>query len=77
MMEAAKDRFKKMKKSSKYLMYTGIIFLIISISTFLDYNMFPTINSNIGPHQLSSWISFFFTFVGFILLILAFGEEDL
>ncbi|KJE50112.1 hypothetical protein TZ01_02345 [Acidiplasma sp. MBA-1] len=69
--------FKKMKKRSKYLMYTGIVFLIISIPTFLDYDMFPRINANDGPHQIGSWVSFFFTFVGFILLILAFGEEDL
>ena len=71
------DRIKEMKKSSKYLIATGIIFLIISIPTFLDYNMFPQYNSNIGPHQLGSWIPFFFSFVGFILLIMGFGQEDL
>lgn len=69
--------WEKMKKSSKYMIVTGIVFLIISLPTFLDYNMFPTINSNIGPHQLSSWISFFFSFVGFVLLVVGFGQEDL
>jgi len=69
--------WEKMKKSSKYMIVTGIVFLIISLPTFLDYNMFPTINSNIGPHQLSSWIAFFFAFVGFVLLVMAFGEEDI
>jgi len=69
--------WEKMKKSSKYMIITGIVFLIISLPTFLDYNMFPTINSNIGPHQLSSWISFFFSFVGFVLLVIGFGQEDI
>ncbi|AGO61351.1 hypothetical protein ACLIKE_07825 [Ferroplasma acidiphilum] len=69
--------WEKMKKSSRYMIVTGIVFLIISLPTFLDYNMFPTINSNIGPHQLSSWISFFFSFVGFVLLVVGFGEEDI
>ncbi len=72
-----KDRINKMKKSSKYLIATGIIFLIISIPTFLDYDMFPRYNAVIGPHQLGSWVSFFFTFVGFILLIIGFSQEDL
>ncbi len=71
------EKFDKMRKSSKYMMVTGIIFLIISIPTFLDYSAFPTINAQIGPHQLSSWISFFFTFVGFVLLVMAFGQEDM
>jgi len=72
-----KDRIDKMKKSSKYLIATGIIFLIISIPTFLDYDMFPRYNAVIGPHQLGSWVSFFFTFVGFVLLIIGFSQEDL
>ncbi len=71
------ERIKAMKKSSKYMMVIGIIFLIISITTFLDYMMFPRYDASIGPHQLGSWVSFFFTFVGFILLIMAFGQEDL
>jgi uncharacterized membrane protein len=72
-----KEKFEKMKKSSKYMIVTGIVFLLISIPTFLDYNIFPRYNANIGPHQLGSWISFFFTFVGFVLLVMAFGEEDM
>ena len=71
------DKLGKMRKRSKYMMVTGIVLLLISIPTFIDYNMFPTYSANIGPHQISSWISFFFTFVGFVLLIMAFGEEDI
>ncbi len=71
------EKINKMKKSSRYMMITGIIFLILSIPTFLDYDMFPKYNSAIGPHQLGSWVSFFFSFFGFILLIVAFGQEDM
>ncbi|MEM0139152.1 MAG: hypothetical protein QXZ44_00855 [Ferroplasma sp.] len=72
-----REKFEAMKKSSKYMIVTGIVFLIISLPTFLDYNMFPRYNAVIGPHQLGSWVSFFFAFVGFILLIMAFGQEDM
>ncbi len=71
------ETLEKMKKSSKYMIVTGIVFLIISIPMFLDYNIFPEYNANIGPHQIGSWVSFFFVFVGFILLIMAFGQEDM
>ncbi len=71
------DKIREMKKSSKYLIGTGIIFLIISIPTFLDYDMFPRYDPSIGPHQLGSWVSFFFTFIGFILLIIGFSQEDI
>ena len=72
-----REKIEKMKTSSKYMIVTGIIFLIISLPTFLDYHMFPRYNSDIGPHQIGSWVSFFFTFVGFILLVMAFGQEDI
>ncbi|WP_337860660.1 hypothetical protein [Ferroplasma sp.] len=72
-----KETFDKMKKSSKYMIVTGIVFLIISIPTFLDYNMFTRYNANIGPNQIGSWVSFFFAFVGFVLLIMGFGQEDM
>jgi len=67
----------KMKKSSKYMIVTGIIFLIISLPTFLDYHMFTRYNTEIGPHQIGSWVSFFFAFVGFVLLVMGFGQEDM
>ncbi len=39
------DKLSKMKKRSKYMIVTGIVLLLISIPTFVDYNMFPKYSS--------------------------------
>ncbi len=55
----------------------GFIFLIISVPTFLFYNLFPTISSEIGPHQISSWLSVTLSFVGFGLIIFGMSKMDI
>ena len=65
------------KKRSYGKVIAGIVLLIISIPVFLDYQMFPTINSQIGPHQIGSWLALLFSFVGFVLLIMGMGELDI
>lgn len=59
------------------MLAAGLIFLIISVPTFLFINLFPTINSEIGPHQISSWLSVTFAFIGFGLIIYAMGKMDI
>ncbi len=55
----------------------GLIFLIISVPTFLFYNLFPTISSEIGPHQISSWLSVTFSFVGFGMIIFGMSKMNI
>jgi hypothetical protein len=55
----------------------GIFFLIIASPLFVFYNLFPTLNSQVGPHQLSSWISILFGFFGFMFLIYGLSKEDM
>ncbi len=56
------------------LISAGIFLLILSVPTFLFYNMFPVINSNIGPRQISSWLAVTFSFIGFGFLVFGMGE---
>ena len=55
----------------------GLIFLIISVPIFLFYNLFPTISSEIGPHQISSWLAVTFSFVGFGLIIFGMSKMNI
>ncbi len=55
----------------------GLVFLIVSVPTFLFYNIFPTISSEIGPHQISSWLSVTFSFVGFGMILFGMGKLDI
>ncbi len=54
----------------------GVILLIISVPVFLLYKYMPTINAQIGPHQIASWIAVTLSFIGFMLLIIGAGEMD-
>ena len=72
----AKNAYDKKRKEVIILM-AGIAFLIASVPIFLIYNMFPTINSEIGPHQISSWMSVTFSFIGFGLILYAMGKLDI
>jgi uncharacterized membrane protein YidH (DUF202 family) len=47
----------------------GIILLLLASPIFIFTSIFPTINSQIGQHQISSWLALALGFVGFILII--------
>ncbi|MEM3852549.1 MAG: hypothetical protein QXP70_06065 [Methanomassiliicoccales archaeon] len=55
----------------------GVIFLILAAPLFVFYSLFPTINSQVGPHQFSSWVSILFGFLGFMFLIFGLSKEDM
>ncbi len=52
-----------------YIIAVGIILLIAASPLFNFYQLFPVINSQIGPHQISSWVALGLGFVGFVLII--------
>lgn len=64
------------RRSGKMKMIVGIVFLAISIPVFILYQDFPAVNSQIGPHQIASWIAVTLSFLGFISLVMGAGEMD-
>jgi hypothetical protein len=72
-----KSRFRKAFRENKadiVMIVLGLVFLAASVPVFIFYHIFPAINSEIGPHQISSWISVTFSFIGFGFLILGMGR---
>lgn len=65
------------KRGGRNKIVAGIVMLIISVPAFIFYSLFPTINSQIGPHQIASWIAVFLSFLGFVSIIMGAGELDL
>ncbi len=64
------------RKMAMARLVAGAIMLIISVPVFIFYGIFPALNSQIGPHQISSWIAVTLFFMGFVLVIMAAGELD-
>lgn len=64
------------RRRGKTKIIMGSIMLVISVPVFILYYDFPTINSQIGPHQISSWIAVTLSFFGFIAIIMGAGELD-
>lgn len=56
---------------------SGIIMLVVSVPVFVLYYDFPSINTQLGPHQVSSWLAVTLSFFGFIAIIMGAGELDL
>lgn len=65
------------KRRGRSKVIAGIVMLAVSVPVFLLYHAFPTINAEIGPHQIASWLAVTLSFVGFISLIMGAGELDL
>lgn len=65
------------RKMAMGRLIAGIVILIISVPVFIFYGIFPAINSQIGPHQIASWIAVTLSFIGFVIVIMAAGELDL
>ncbi|MCL5881540.1 MAG: hypothetical protein M1592_03030 [Candidatus Thermoplasmatota archaeon] len=64
------------RKMAMAKLVAGIVILIISVPVFIFYSVFPTINSQVGPHQIASWIAVTLSFIGFVVVIMAAGELD-
>jgi hypothetical protein len=72
-----KSRFMKAYREHKMdvaMVVLGLVFLAASVPIFIFYHIFPAINSEIGPHQISSWLSVTFSFIGFGFLIVGMGR---
>jgi len=68
---------KNIRKTFSLPVIAGLVFLLLAAPLFIFFNLFPTVSSQVGPHQLSSWISILMGFIGFMLLIYGLGEQDL
>lgn len=55
----------------------GVVLLVTASPLFAFYYLFPTLNQEIGPHQLASWISLFMGFLGFVLIIYGAARQDI
>lgn len=70
------DRFwKKMRGIIKLV--AGIIMLIISVPLFIFYQLFPALNTQVGPNQIASWIAVTLSFFGFVSIIIGAGELEI
>lgn len=75
-MNRAKKLFRENKREVS-MVTVGLFFLIISVPIFIFYNIFPTISVEIGPHQISSWLSVTFSFIGFGLIIFGMSKMNI
>lgn len=64
------------RSKAKLKLVIGVVMLAISVPVFILYHDFPSLNSQIGPHQIASWIAVTLSFFGFILVIMGAGELD-
>ncbi len=72
-----KSQFRKALKENRkevYMVFAGLVFLVFSVPIFLLVSLSPTINSEIGPSQVSSWTSVTFSFIGFGLIVYGMGK---
>lgn len=77
--ESMQSRFRKAYRENRIylgMVGLGLILLVISVPIFIFYNIFPTISAEIGPHQISSWLSVTFSFIGFGLIIVGMGKMN-
>lgn len=65
------------RSKARLKIMTGIILLAVSVPVFILYGYFPSLNSQIGPHQIASWIAVTLSFFGFLSLIMGAGELDI
>ncbi len=64
-------------QKSNAMIVGGVLLLVIASPLFAFYHIFPTINSQIGPHQLSSWISVAFGFIGFVMIVAGAARKNI
>lgn len=69
-------RFRK-KMRGIIKLVAGIMMLIISVPLFIFYQVFPTLNAQVGPNQIASWIAVTLSFFGFVSIIIGAGELEI
>ena len=65
------------KRGGRNKIIAGIVMLIISVHVFTIYSYFPTLSSQIGPHQIASWTAVALSFFGFVAIIMGAGELNI
>lgn len=66
------------EKSMNYLIISaGVVLLLAASPLFAFYSIYPAVSSQIGPHQLASWISLFLGFIGFVFIIYGAARQNI
>ena len=71
-----KDLWKK-RRIEIVEIFFALVLLILSVPIFILYQYFPTISPEIGPHQIASWLSVTFAFIGFGVLVYNMGKLEI
>jgi uncharacterized membrane protein YidH (DUF202 family) len=60
-----------------FIISAGIVLLLLASPLFAFYQLFPAISSQVGPHQISSWVALGLGFIGFIMIIYGAARHDI
>ncbi len=71
-----KDLWKK-RRIELIEIFFALVLLILSVPIFILYQYFPTISPEIGSHQIASWLSVTFAFIGFGVLVYNMGKLEM
>lgn len=66
----------KLEKNINMMIPLGLILIVLGAIAFLFYSDFPSINSQVGPHQISSWLAVFLVFIGLLLVVYGMSSKN-